>query len=81
MEQLTTPTIAPETAHLLNALRLLEQVGCEIYDAFEPQGEDMANAQMDVFCKDTDKIRETLDEWLLERVRDWVTSIERQATI
>lgn len=75
------PAVGEPTAHLFNAARLLELATCEVYRAFEHLGEDYADRNSNVFAEGMKDARDCVDDWVLERLRDWTAAIERPATI
>lgn len=81
MEEMTKPTLSDRTAHLCNALRILEIMQQEVYDAYAPAGEDRANAALEAIGNNADYIKKVLEGWISDEVHDWAISEPRRAEI
>ena len=70
----TAPKVSERTAHLFNALRLLEEINEEIYNAFSHLGEDEAAGRLECFESQYNYTRDTLKDWIAEAAHAWATS-------
>lgn len=66
--------VGEKTAHLFNALRHIEEVNEEVFDAFSRISEEEANARLECFGPQYEYIRDTLKAWIAEAAGTWAVS-------
>lgn len=69
-----TPKVSERTAHLFNALRLLEEFNKEVYNAFTPFGEEVAGEKLSCFDSQYTHARDTILDWIGEAAFGWAIS-------
>ena len=74
MAQSTTPKVSERTAHLFNALRLLEEFNEEVYNAFSHLGEDIAARRLECFESQYNYTRDTIKDWIGEAAQEWAVT-------